>query len=64
MAHQDRVLVERDDLISKLAKLRLFIETPVFATLPPDEQFRLLMQADVMGLYVRILDERIQAFQA
>jgi hypothetical protein len=61
--HQDRVVAEKDDLRVKLDKLKAFImESPVFKTLPKEEQSRLNRQYDAMLEYYNILGERITAF--
>jgi len=63
--HQQRVVVERDELSAKIHKLSDFIAATaqsIFATLPRDEQFRLRIQLKLMILYRDILDERIAAF--
>lgn len=62
--HEDRVVKEKQELDEKLAKLSEFGMTPLFASLPADEQERLNRQHSVMGEYSRILGERIAAWQA
>jgi hypothetical protein len=61
--HQERVIVEHNDLHKKLNKLKHFImESPIFKTLPRDEQGRLNRQYGAMLEYFNILGERITAF--
>lgn len=42
--------------------LAKFIDTPVFHSLPKNEQIRLQQQSFVMALYSDILSQRIAAF--
>jgi crAss001_48 related protein len=61
--HQQRVVDEKTELDTKLDKLKAFImDSPIFKTLPVDEQKRLNAQYDVMEQYSKILKERIAAF--
>jgi hypothetical protein len=60
--HQQRVVDEKRELDEKLSKLSSFGTTPLFASLPADEQGRLNRQHSVMEEYSRILGERIAAF--
>ena len=61
--HQQRIVDEKTELVSKLDKLKAFImESPIFKTLPGDEQKRLNRQYDVMLEYANILTARIDAF--
>jgi hypothetical protein len=61
--HQQRVVTEREELNQKIDKLKAFImESPIFKTLPADEQKRLNRQYDVMVEYSTILRQRIEAF--
>ena len=66
-AYQKRVIEEREELADKTAKLAGFIDgahrTSVFAELPVDEQVRLKVQLAAMFLYLKTLDERIEAFE-
>jgi len=62
--HQQRVVDEKTELVTKLDKLKVFImENPIFKTLSADEQKRLIRQYDVMFEYAIILKARIEAFQ-
>ena len=61
--HQQRVLDERAELAEKHGKLGIFIEnSPTFALLPVAEKRRLFRQQTYMGLYLDVLQERIEAF--
>lgn len=59
---KDRVRAEKSDLDAKREKLLEFMKTERFVALTEAEQERLVKQYDVMGLYLRILRERIAAF--
>lgn len=63
--HQQRVIVERDELSVKLAKLIVFIKSNDFAKKVQDERERgwLTQQKDIMSQYLDILNERIDAFK-
>ncbi|UOD28768.1 DUF2829 domain-containing protein [Massilia violaceinigra] len=60
--HQQRVIDERGDLVGKLDKLTLFLETVQFSTLDMAEQSRLHLQCKAMAAYAGVLAERIVAF--
>jgi hypothetical protein len=60
--HQQRVVAEKTELDEKLAKLDAFGRTPLFASLPADEQGRLNRQHSLMEQYSAVLGERIAAF--
>lgn len=60
--HQERVVVERDELNAKIVKLDEFIKGSVFSSLPVAEQLRLTSQRGYMKLYLGVLKERIAAF--
>jgi len=60
--HQQRVVDEKNELDTKLSLLNGFLQTPFFETLDIEEQRRLGYQSDVMGKYLGILNERIDAF--
>lgn len=60
---QQRVVNERKELYEKCEKLNAFIAgSPIYKTLPVDEQVRLRMQLLVMNQYAAILAERIAEF--
>lgn len=62
--HQQRVVAEKAELDDKLAKLNAFGRTPLFASLPADEQGRLNRQHLLMEQYSAVLGERIADFTA
>ena len=61
--HQQRVVDEKAELDEKLTKLDAFGRTPLFASLPDDEQGRLNRQHSLMEQYSAVLGERIAAFE-
>lgn len=63
MSFKDRVKKERRDLEEKTAKLEAFIdEIPIHLyDISDREEYRLKMQLVFMELYLRILDDRIDA---
>ena len=62
LPHQERVIVERDELRVRLDKLSAFVETQYFAGLSVAEQVRLTRQVKAMRVYHECLCERIDAF--
>src|SRR5271154_3449512 len=61
--HQQRVVDEKTELVTKIDKLKAFImESLIFKTLPADEQKRLNRQYDAMVEYANILKARIDEF--
>ncbi len=62
--HQQRVLIEKQELDEKLAKLKSFCfgDNKLFSSLNPQERDRLERQYDAMLSYSTILGERIAAF--
>lgn len=60
--HQQRVVVERDELAEKLSKLTSFIGSTTYAGLPEDERFDLCDQVNCMHSYRSVLDRRIDRF--
>lgn len=61
--HEQRVIVESQDLFENVTKLHDFItDNPVFKTLPIDEQKRMKLQLVTMKCYYSVLVERILAF--
>ena len=61
--HQQRVVIEKEELDKKANALSGFIGlNPVFETLDPAEQERLKEQNDIMWQYSEILGARIAAF--
>lgn len=62
--HQVRVVVEKDELYTKLQALRKFVDvSPAFLSVDPEEQERLKTQCTIMGMYLNILNQRISAFK-
>lgn len=62
MAHQERVIEERRELVEKLEKLKAFFSSPVYDKLETDEQARLQEQSVYMDQYAEVLQRRIAAF--
>ncbi len=62
--HQYRLLNERADLRDRLERLLEFIHCPAFPCVDPAEQKRLRLQADHMGEYLNVLNERVEAIEA
>jgi hypothetical protein len=60
--HQQRVVDEKNELDSKLAKLNSFIGGEIFHSLPAEERIRLAKQAGIMKDYSDVLSERISVF--
>lgn len=54
-----RLIVERDELVVKLAKLESFIESPRFESLDKRNGELLIAQHDAMRTYYTILNMRI-----
>lgn len=61
--HERRVVVEAFDLDDKLTKLCAFRSSEKFKNLPIDVADQLNRQADIMGEYLNILDERLASFE-
>lgn len=61
--YQERVLTEQTELTEKLVKLRQFIATEEFASVPTDERNLLLGQSSHMAAYSDILAQRIAKFE-
>lgn len=60
---QQRVVDEKTELDDKTSKLGAFTQGPLFASLPNEEQARLIRQYTLMGGYSEVLGERIAAFK-
>lgn len=61
--YQQRVILEKDHLDTKISALTAFVKSEAFSqTVPEAEQRRMLRQLVVMQDYSRILGERIDAF--
>lgn len=60
--HQERVVIEREELNERRTKLISFIETATFDRLNGAEKERLKRQAAIMTDYFVVLGERINSF--
>lgn len=60
--YQQRVIQERDTLVSKKTALDGFVSSETFANVEETERRRMLRQQTVMGEYIEILNERINNF--
>ena len=59
--HIQRLLEERNDLLDRLEKLTIFINTNnVFKSLPDDEKILLRLQFEHMRAYCNVLDTRLK----
>lgn len=61
--HQERVVIERDELTGKLVSLSRFSHGEVFQTLEPEEQYLLSAQHRHMCEYLMVLELRIARFK-
>lgn len=62
--YQQRVYQEHEEIVRRHNKLIIFTQSQKFDKLPRAEQGRMLHQAEIMGQYANILNERIAAFQS
>lgn len=63
LPHEQRVVIERNELLAKRKALTVFIDAnATFATLPKREQELLQQQEVLMSNYGRVLDQRIALF--
>ena len=60
--HEERVIVEKQELDEKVKKLAAFTETDLFAGLKKDDQNLLIAQLGAMELYSHCLSARIERF--
>lgn len=60
--YQQRVLDEQADLEAKIERLAIFIKSPTFETVEPDERARLIRQHAIMEQYSAVLVDRISNF--
>lgn len=60
--HEQRVVAEYEQLADRLAKLRAFIKTPLFDSLPTHIRALRQVQADAMDIYADSLKEIIGNF--
>jgi len=64
LPHEQRVIVEANELGVKTAALIAFINTnPIFERLEIEEKERLLLQYNLMKSYWEVLEKRIQNFK-
>lgn len=61
-AYQERVIKEREELQEKIEKLDIWLRSDKSVELPPEDQFLLRAQFDVMKLYSTLLLRRIEKF--
>lgn len=61
--HQQRVVDEKDQLAERFGKLLVFFQGQMFPTLPEAEQTRLSCQALFMDGYLKVLEQRVEAFE-
>lgn len=62
LAHEERVITEKNELTKKLVKLITFIGSDRFNDVHFSERSRLSRQPDIMKSYLDILNERIATF--
>lgn len=62
LPHQQRVVVEKQELDDKISKLSPFISSGVFQSLDKGEQGRLRVQLAIMQSYSDILGQRVECF--
>jgi hypothetical protein len=62
LAHEERVVQEKQELDDKIEKLSSFLLGQVFENLPDAEQERLDRQIVIMKDYSAVLGERIASF--
>ena len=62
--YQERVIEEEKQLAEKIFKLESFLKVKLFAELDSLERRRLRRQLTHMEGYLRVLQERIEAFYA
>jgi hypothetical protein len=60
--HQQRVVAESDELSTRLAALKTFIDSDRFESVDTAEQGRLQRQKLIMVEYLAVLNERVAAF--
>lgn len=60
--HEQRVIDEREELLTRLNKLWAFFGTSAFGELGEAEKIRMKAQASFMSGYLDMLQERIKAF--
>lgn len=55
-----RLIVEKNDLEKKIAKLLVFVKSDKFKHLPEEDQFLLTIQSNCMLNYLATLEQRIK----
>lgn len=63
LPHQQRVVLEADELEELLIKLKAFLMSELYSKLDAAEQSRLQEQSEHMARYLGVLRERIEAFK-
>lgn len=64
LPHEQRVIEEANELLEKITKLSLFIDSnPIFQNIDEKEQCRLKLQLVTMKGYYSVLVERIENFK-
>jgi len=63
LPHQERMVIERDELTAKLIKLSQFSHGEVFQTLEPEDQYLLSAQHRHMCEYLMVLELSIARFK-
>jgi hypothetical protein len=59
---QERVVIEKHELDVKVDRLKGFVASTKFVTIPISEQKRMSKQLSIMQDYSAVLGERISAF--
>lgn len=62
-AHEERVVEEYNDLVEKLDKLVVFLESEPFMKLEDEDRKLLALQSASMATYIYILEQRIDRFK-
>jgi len=60
---KERLITESAELDTKLAKLKVFMETPAFHKIDPAQQSLLNIQAGAMDIYSMILAQRLKLLE-
>lgn len=59
MSKEDKLKAERDELASKIKRLKRFMKSDTFDDLDKDDQMVMKMQKNAMKMYKRALDLRL-----
>ena len=62
LPHQLRVVEEKEELLNKIEKLSMFLQTDKAKELSTEEYILLSVQLDYMNLYFNVLIKRIKVF--